>query len=115
MSESRQLFGEGLPTLIYFLRALFVSLRQQGDDLRTALKAKSGNNTETALVIHNNYEDMPEWIEKNLVGRLILHPRAIHPLNKALFQDIQLVYQALILLENYYRNMWIRIKGAKEE
>jgi hypothetical protein len=90
-------------------------LRQQGDGLRFALKAKSGNNTEAALVIPDNYEDMPEWVEKNLVGRLILHPRAIHHLNKAQFQDIQLVYQALILLANSYRNMRLGIKGAKEE
>jgi hypothetical protein len=90
-------------------------LRQQGDDIRIALKAKSGNNTETTSVIPDNYEDMPEWVEKNLVGRLILHPRAIHHLNKALFQDIQLVYHALIFLANSYRNMRLGIKGAKEE
>jgi hypothetical protein len=90
-------------------------LRQQGDHLRLALKTKSGGNTETTSVIPDNYEDMPEWVEKNLIGRLILHPRAIHHLNKALFQDIPIVYQALILLANSYRNMRMGEKGAKEE
>jgi hypothetical protein len=90
-------------------------LRQQGDDLRLALKTKSGNSEEMTLAIPDNYEDMPEWVEKNLVGRLILHPRAIHHLNKALFQEISLVYQALILLANSYRNMRLGMKGAKEE
>ena len=62
----------------------------------------------------NKYEDLPEWVSKNMAGRLILHPRAIRAVRNASYENIELVYQSLLVLANEYRNMKLGYEDARE-
>lgn len=80
-------------------------LRMHNDALRAALSAKSGQAADATLEIPRTYEVLPEWVERNLVGRLILHPRAKRGLRDADYEEPELVYRALLLLANEFRAM----------
>ena len=47
---------------------------------------------------------MAAWVKKYLTGRLILHPRAERSISKAEYEDIPMIYQALLILANEYRD-----------
>jgi len=91
-------------------------LRAVNDALRAALQAKTGATADVALQtpIPSSYEDLPAWVDKYLVGRLELHPRAHRGLGKARYKDVRVVYQALLLLANEYRDMRLGVEGAKQ-
>ena len=57
---------------------------------------------------------MPEWVEEHLPGRLVFLPRAARAVKNAVYQDVSLVYKALLLLANEYRNMRLGAEGGKE-
>jgi len=90
------------------------NLRWQVESFRTRLAEKTGEDPDKSIEIAQDYEDLPEWVSKNLAGRLTLHPRAIHAVQNALYEDSELVYRTLLLLANEYRNMRLRYDGAKE-
>ena len=81
------------------------ALRRQLDSLRMHLEAKSGGNADEELVIPDSYDDLPDWVVDNLSGRLVLHPRAIRAVKDAIFEDVNFVYECLLLLANDYRSM----------
>jgi len=81
------------------------SLQSQNDMLRAAISEKTGRSADEAIPIPQDYADMADWIEYHLTGRLILHPRAIQGIKKAAYEDVPLVYQALLLLADAYRSM----------
>ena len=89
-------------------------LRGQADGLRAALEAKTGESTDRAIPILEDYADLEEWVNKYLAGRLELHPRARRSLSGAVYSDVRLVYQSLLLLAREYRNMKLGYPGAKE-
>lgn len=72
--------------------------------LRASLKA-SGEDPDRDIPIPGNYDDMPQWVEKHLGGRVELLPRARNALKKARFEDVELVYRALLLLATDYREL----------
>ncbi len=78
-------------------------LRMIGDSLRAALSAKTGQPADAAIPIPDSYDELPRWVEQNLVGRLLLHPRAKRGLRTADYEEVQLVYRSLLLLANEYR------------
>jgi len=90
-------------------------LRHRIDALQAALEAKTGESVDASLTIPDNYDDLPEWIDTNLAGRLTLHPRALRGISEAQYEDVERVYQALLLLANEYRNMRQGHDGAKED
>ncbi len=47
---------------------------------------------------------MIEWVKEHLAGRLILHPRAERALSKAEYSEVGMVYRALLILANEYRD-----------
>lgn len=89
-------------------------LRYQVDWLRQALSEKTGGASETEIEIPSSYDDMQEWVNRNLVGRVVLHSRALRGLKDAIFEDVGLVYRGLLLLANEYRNQQLGRDGANE-
>jgi hypothetical protein len=57
------------------------------------------------ISIPDTYERMPLWCQHHLAGKLVLHPRAERSLASAQYKDVELVYRALLLLGNEYRDM----------
>jgi hypothetical protein len=97
-----------------YYRAENESLRWQVESLRARLAQKTGEDPDISIEIPQDYEDLPDWVRKNLTGRLILHPRAIHAVQDACYEDVELVYRSLLLLGNEYRNMRLGYDSAKE-
>lgn len=91
------------------------SLQSQNDALRLAVEKKTGASADADTPIPETYDDMADWVEDHLTGRLILHPRAIQGIKKGAYEDIKIVYKALYLLADVYRNMRIGYDGAKED
>ncbi|HOR54090.1 MAG TPA: hypothetical protein PLM30_02590 [Synergistales bacterium] len=72
--------------------------------LRSAMKVPVDDPDEEVPIPHD-YEAMPQWVEKNLAGRVELLPRARNALKKARYKGVELVYRALLLLATEYRDM----------
>jgi len=88
-------------------------LRFQVDSLRQALSEKTGGKSETEIELPDNFEDLPDWVVRNLGGRLELHSRAHRGLKNAQYEDVELVYKSLLLLANEYRNLCLGREGAQ--
>ncbi len=91
------------------------SVAAQNDALRQSIEAQAGTNLDTVEVPPTTYEEMPDWVDDRLAGRLSLHQRARRTLKKAVYNDVDLVYNCLLLLAREYRDMKMGINRAKEE
>lgn len=89
-------------------------LRVLIDSLRHALEAKTGESADSQTPIPNDYDEVSEWAEEYLAGRVVLHQRAVRSLKDARYEDPQLVCRALLLLANEFRNMKLGYEGANE-
>ncbi|MFV1978866.1 MAG: hypothetical protein ACC649_05895 [Myxococcota bacterium] len=89
-------------------------LRVQNDAIRRALEEKTGSGLESNLTLPSSFDEVEEWVGRNLVGRLELHPRASRGLRRAEFEDIELVCNALLLLARQYRDMRLGYGDARE-
>lgn len=88
-----------------FYRNENISLRRQIDVLRNHLKRQRGDKElDTDVPIPRGYDAMPDWVRQHLAGRLILHPRAERAVGKAEYVEPEMVYRALLILANEYRN-----------
>jgi hypothetical protein len=90
------------------------NLRWQLTALRSNLRQRSGRGLDEDLALPDTYDDLPDWVGRNLVGRLVLHPRAVNAVGGALYENVELVCQALLLLANEYRDMRLGLDGARE-
>lgn len=91
------------------------TLRTQVDSLRMALQAKTGEDPDTTIQLPTTYEELPEWVEANLAGRLTLHNRAVSGgLKKPEFEDVEQVARVLLLLAGEYRKMRLGHAGGKD-
>jgi len=90
-------------------------LRASNEQLRRALSAKTSQSPDTAVPILNSYNDLSDWVEEHLIGRLELHPRARKGLKDARYEEVELVYKALLLLANEYRDMKLGLENSKQE
>lgn len=89
-------------------------LRARVEYLTRALTQRTGQSVDDPTSIPDNYDDMPEWVNKHLAARLILHPRAVNRgLKNPQFENIEMVYRVLLLLANEYRDMRLGREGAK--
>lgn len=89
-------------------------LRLVNDSLRHQLSQKTGETSDATIEIPDTYEDFDEWVERNLVGRVLLHTRALQGIKKARYEEVGLVYRCMLLLANEYRDMRLGDDGAKE-
>jgi hypothetical protein len=89
-------------------------LRYFIDSLRESLRVKDGSDPDDAIPIPGTYEDLPTWVATHLMGRLVLHSRALQALKDAAYEDPQVVYRALLLLANEYRGARMGLGGSKD-
>ena len=89
------------------------SLRLQINVLRAHL-ARRNIVVDSEVEIPDNYRELPNWVRKHLTGRLILLPRAERAVVKAEYADVSMVYKALLILANEYRNSRIGVGSDKE-
>ena len=80
------------------------ALRLRLDALRAHLIRQNGESPDAEIPIPNSYKEMSEWVKEHLAGRLILHPRAERALSKAEYTEVGMVYRALLILANEYRD-----------
>jgi len=80
------------------------ALRSRVQMLSEAVQSKTGAPVDEDIELPDNYEEIPEWVSRELAGRLVLHPRAIRTLKDARYEDPQLVAKSLLLLANEYRS-----------
>jgi hypothetical protein len=90
-------------------------LRYQVDSLRKALSERTGGKSETEIAIPDDYEDMQDWVNRNLLGRLALHTRALRGIRDAAYEDVELVYKGLLVLANEYRDQCLGRDGANDK
>ena len=90
-------------------------LRYQVDTLRQALSERTGGKSETDISIPDSYDEMQDWVNRHLLGRLVLHSRALRALKDAIYEDVTLVYKGLALLANEYRNQCLGRNDANEK
>ena len=89
-------------------------LRFQVDWLRQCLSERTGGKSETDIPIPDTYDEMHDWANRHLIGRVVLHSRALRGLKDAVYEDVQLVYRSLLILGHEYRNQCIGRDGANE-
>ena len=88
-----------------FYRNENISLHRQIDVLRNHLKRQRGDKElDTDVPIPRGYDAMPNWVRQHLAGCLPLHPRAERAVGKAEYVEPEMVYRALLILTNEYRN-----------
>ena len=59
-------------------------------------------NTETKVSIPTDLKNFEDWVENNLQGQVVVHNRAIKAVKDTDFENKQLIYEALLLLRDYY-------------
>ena len=59
-------------------------------------------NTETKINIPTDLKNFEDWVENNLQGQVVVHNRAIKAVKDTDFENKQLIYEALLLLRDYY-------------
>lgn len=84
-------------------------VRAQNYGLKSRISALEGQLSTSAVHNHESYpstyDDIPEWVRRNLAGRLRLDPRAERSLKKAEYKDTQDVIAGLQLLAHEYCDM----------
>lgn len=84
--------------------------------LRSQLEAKrDGKSIDGDLIIPADYDGLKNWVETNLNGRLSLHPRSHRGIDDAVYENPELVYRALLLLANEYRDLRMGIDGSRQK
>lgn len=87
-------------------------LRQELERVR-AQASKAG--VADDIEIPETLASLPGWVEQYLVGRLMLHKRAIRMMKSACYEDAELVYRALVVLASQYRDMKMSEEGSRQE
>ena len=80
------------------------ALRLRLDALRAHLIRQNGESPDTEIPIPDSYKVMGEWVKEHLAGRLVLLPRAERAASKAEYTEVGMVYRALLILANEYRD-----------
>lgn len=75
-------------------------LRRQVHALEARLEAAGERPSE--IPIPDALDDFQEWSEKYLTGMVELHNRAFQGIKKSQYHDNRFLYEALLLLRNYY-------------
>lgn len=97
------------------LREANLNLHSQNESLRFALNSRGHLDEVDKIPTEALYEDLPEWVAERLTGRLVLLPRALSAIRKAQYEDVELVYNCLLVLARHYRDMKLGHEGARED
>jgi len=74
-------------------------LRQRVRALESKLAATPA---QPAVPIPAGLEGFEAWCEEHLAGSVVLHPRALQGIRRSQYEDVQLIYRALLLLKDQY-------------
>lgn len=80
--------------------------------LQEQLREKTGASSDDQILPPAEYDEIADWVLKHFAGRLRLHPRTRRGLKGAVYEDVELVGRALMLLANEYWQM--RMHGGEE-
>ncbi len=105
LADERKEIAEAAETCAYFLRT-------ENDRLR-GLLTQQGANPDEQLQVPDSYDDMSDWCDKNLAGRLVLTSRAARGARSAAYDNPLLVYKALLVLAGTYRQMRLGLIGRE--
>lgn len=83
-------------------RATIYHLNMRVDMLE---KQISNKGSITDIPIWNDYSKLQEWVETYLSGKIVLHNRAVRALKEASYEDVELVFESLLLLGTTYYQM----------
>ena len=88
------------------LQSTVYHLQQRLQSLRTA----SGKVTDAP--IPQDLDELEQWVAEHLAGTVELHNRALRAVKSSEYHDVSVIYQALLLLRDYYVPM--RREGGEE-
>ncbi len=97
---------EGANAEVQRLQGTLHHLRQRFQSLET----DRGDAADPA--IPDDLAELEEWAKKHLAGRVELHNRALRGAKDSEYEDVSVIYQALLLLRDYYVPM--RREGGSE-
>jgi len=80
-------------------QAINTHLRHRIESLQHKVKAAGRSTTPD---IPDKLDDFEDWCRKNLSGAVELHNRAFRGVAKSRYENISLIYKALLLLRDYY-------------
>lgn len=91
------------------------ALRRRSAALQYQLEAKTNQPVDQTIAakLPESYGEIADWANANLVGRLVLHPRANRGLKEAEYESVETVCRTMLLLAHEYRNMRMGL-GTKE-
>ncbi len=90
------------------MEAKYMALQSRVDALQTKNVVGKHQNVR----IPDSLDELQFWAESNLSGSVELHNRALRGAKTAQYEDVSLIYEALLLLRDYYVPM--RRKGGGE-
>jgi len=91
------------------VRAQTFGLRARIRALETRLSDLPGAAAEPP--IPESLENFQDWCRKHLAGSIEIHNRALQGIKKSVYEDLPLIYRALLALRDYYVPM--RLEGGK--
>lgn len=89
-------------------------LRARIESLEAALSSRRDRRPEAGVPVIDSYDGLPDWVSDHLIGRAVLHSRAIRGLKSAEYEDLGKVRDALLLLAGDYRDMRLGVENAKQ-
>jgi hypothetical protein len=116
--ETYQSYVDGLEADLHSAQLLINELEAREHHLLARIEALAAMQPARAVgssaapQLPSTLEELGPWADRELAGRLTIHSRAIRGAKKSDFRDIPLVYKALLLLANEYRDM--RVYGGPE-
>ncbi|WP_136661241.1 hypothetical protein [Nitratireductor sp. XY-223] len=94
------------------MKARYMALQSRVD----ALQAQSAGGNRQETEIPDSLDELQVWAENNLSGSVELHSRALRGAKDAEYEDVSLIYKALLLLRDFYvpmrRNGGAELKSA---
>jgi hypothetical protein len=93
------------------LKAERFNLQSFNESLQAALKVAGEPSKE--VLIPDSLDDLGDWAAEYFPGQLTFHPRALRGAKSAAYDDIPLVYRALMLLAQEYRDQ--RLDASPEQ
>lgn len=101
--ESSRIAAQSYQRQLEEMKADNYYLRVLNDSLRMSLRSR--DDEQESIPIPDSYDQMEQWASQHLSGRLVLHTRATHALSDAVYEDVKLVYEALLLLATSFHDM----------
>ncbi|HLH74303.1 MAG TPA: hypothetical protein VKX96_13530 [Chloroflexota bacterium] len=92
---------DGHATRIEELQGQYHKARARIEYLEDALRKRSASGN-LAAEIPRSLDELEAWSTDHLAGSVVLHSRALRAARKSVFQNIELVYQALLILREHY-------------